>query len=103
LRKVKEIAAVVTLAEWIGLVFGVILLIVGIVWQLSGNGSAAPATVKQQNIPMTIDDFKEDPRIQGIIQQQSSQTIGQPTNAVGPASTSSSSILQPNQPVQANK
>lgn len=60
-----------TLAESLALAAGGVFLVVGIVGILQRPDTSLPDTsVKQQNIPMTLDDFKGDPAIQNAIQKQ---------------------------------
>jgi hypothetical protein len=59
------------LAERLAIVAGGVFLVVGIVGLLQRPDTSVPVTdVKKQNIPMTLEDFKDDPAIQQAIQKQ---------------------------------
>ncbi|HKX73639.1 MAG TPA: hypothetical protein VJM32_06470 [Candidatus Saccharimonadales bacterium] len=59
------------LAERLAIVAGGVFLVVGIVGVLQRPDTSVPVTdVKKQNIPMSLDDFKDDPAIQQVIQKQ---------------------------------
>jgi anionic cell wall polymer biosynthesis LytR-Cps2A-Psr (LCP) family protein len=76
----------------------VLLFITGIVVKVVQ--SQQPATVKhtevkEQTIPMNLNDFQDDPHIQGAIQQQLQQQQGTPQQAAGEGHSGDSQLLQP--------
>ena len=58
--------------ERIALALGLVLLLVAAVWAFQSWRHAGPAATgtKQPVIPMTIDDFKDDPSVQRAIEKQ---------------------------------
>lgn len=79
---------------------GIVLLMTGVILKTVQDMRAAqakPIEVKEQTIPLSVDDFNgEDPRIQGALQQQLQQQEGsvQTTGREG-GSTNDSQLLQP--------
>lgn len=60
-----------SLAERLAITAGGVFMVVGIVGLLQRPDTSVPVTdVKQQSIPMTMEDFKDDPAIQNAIQKQ---------------------------------
>src|SRR5690348_13569499 len=76
----------------------VLLFITGIVVEVVQSQQPATAKlteVKEQTIPMNVDDFRDDPHIQGAIQQQIQQQQGTPQQAAGEGHSNDSQLLQP--------
>lgn len=75
-------------AERIALALGLALLLVAAVWafQNSRQHATATADAKQPVIPMTIDDFKDDPSVQRAIEKQLNGQSKTSTSAPTPQS-----------------
>lgn len=57
------------------------LVVVGVIWTMvGGQEKATPTEVKNQTIPMSFDDFSDDPALQRVIQKQ----LGQETQPPSP-------------------
>jgi hypothetical protein len=57
--------------ELAALILGVVALITGVVWIILDTGTPEPSQeIKNQIIPMTLDDFKGDPALENAIKKQ---------------------------------
>jgi hypothetical protein len=92
--------------ELAALIVGIIVLVLGVVWAfIEARPPEAPLEVKNQSIPMTLDDFKGEPALQNVIQKQldgynqTSQTPqaqpDQSSQAIGNQLQSTATGLQP--------
>jgi hypothetical protein len=79
---------------------GILLLVAGVVLKTTQDQQAAnnkPIEVKEQSIPLSVDDFDaEDPRIQGAVRQQLQQQEGSvQTTGENRGNNGDAQLLQP--------
>lgn len=79
---------------------GIVLLLAGVALKITQDQQAAankPIEVKEQSIPLTVEDFDtEDPRIQGAVRQQLQQQEGSPqTTGENRSGSGDAQLLQP--------
>jgi hypothetical protein len=80
------------------LAIGVALLVTGAVLKVTHDQQVAnsrPVEVKEQTIPMSIEDFEGDSHLQGAIQQQLQQQQGSVQTTEGNGTSGDSELLQP--------